>query len=292
MPITENGNWVEEVYQIETSDPVLGGPDGPANAGITDLANRTRFLYTRMVETGIEGQAKEIASGLNNLREPGFYAVTAAAADAAAVPTGEERGHMIITGRDDSADGGASPVAIQMIFIRTGEVYYRQLSGGSWGSWIEFATSLTIARLNPMPPGSVMAFAGAVAPTGFFLCQGQAVSRADYADLYAVIGDTYGPGDGSTTFNLPDLRGEFIRGFDDGKGVDAGRVLGSAQGDELGSHTHNFDDVRAGTPVEFVTTAGSGNEAFPNDAATVATESAGGAETRPRNVAMNYIIRF
>ena len=57
------------------------------------------------------------------------------------------------------------------------------------------------------PPGAILQFAGLTAPEGYLLCQGQAVSRAGYARLYAVIGVIYGAGDGSTTFNLPDYRG-------------------------------------------------------------------------------------
>ncbi len=80
-----------------------------------------------------------------------------------------------------------------------------------------------------MASGIVLPFAGATAPTGWLLCQGQTVSRTTYAALFAAIGTAFGVGDGSTTFGLPDMRGEFPRGLDAGRGVDAGRTLGSAQ---------------------------------------------------------------
>ena len=70
--------------------------------------------------------------------------------------------------------------------------------------------------------GQVIFMAGANAPSGFLKCNGQLVSRTTYASLFAVIGTTYGAGDGSTTFKLPDCRGEFLRGLDDGRGVDTG----------------------------------------------------------------------
>lgn len=112
----------------------------------------------------------------------------------------------------------------------------------------------------------------------------------------------FGAGDGSTTFGLPDMRAEFARGWDDGRGVDAGRVLGSAQSDELESHSHRahsggISTVTAdtgtlngsrgfaggyNTPVAYVTTA-SGGQAF--------IEATGGTETRPRNVSMLYCIK-
>lgn len=68
--------------------------------------------------------------------------------------------------------------------------------------------------------GTVAFFARSSAPTGWLKCNGAAISRTDYADLFDSIGTTYGAGDGSTTFNLPDLRGEFVRCWDDGRGVD------------------------------------------------------------------------
>ena len=75
--------------------------------------------------------------------------------------------------------------------------------------------------------GTVAFFARSGAPTGWLKCNGAAISRTDYADLFDSIGTTYGTGDGSTTFNLPDLRGEFLRCWDDGRGVDTGRSLTS-----------------------------------------------------------------
>ena len=66
-----------------------------------------------------------------------------------------------------------------------------------------------------LPPGSLMAYAASSAPTGWLLCDGSAVSRTTYATLYSVIGTTWGAGDTTTTFNVPDLRGQFVRGYDD-----------------------------------------------------------------------------
>lgn len=95
--------------------------------------------------------------------------------------------------------------------------------------------------------GMVMPFAGATAPTGWLLCYGQAVSRTTYADLYAICGTTYGAGDGSTTFNVPDLRGRVAAGQDDMGGSSANRLTnqtGGLNGDGLGntggSETHTL----------------------------------------------------
>ncbi len=87
--------------------------------------------------------------------------------------------------------------------------------------------------------GKVVAFARSSAPSGFLKCNGAAVSRTTYAALYAAIGTTFGSGDGSTTFNVPDLRGEFVRGWDDARGIDSGRTFGSWQDGQNVSHTHS-----------------------------------------------------
>lgn len=84
-----------------------------------------------------------------------------------------------------------------------------------------------------IPSGAVMYFAGRTAPAGWLKANGAAVSRTTYAALFAAIGTTYGAGDGRSTFNLPDLRAEFLRGWDDGRGIDSGRALGSAQSDAI-----------------------------------------------------------
>lgn len=127
-------------------------------------------------------------------------------------------------------------------------------------------------------------FAMNTAPTGYLKANGATVSRTAYAALFAAIGTTFGVGDGSTTFNLPDLRGEFIRGWADGRAVDTGRSLGSAQADEFKSHTHTVNGtatsgVLGGFP------SGSGGT-------TVQSGSTGGTETRPRNVALLACIKY
>lgn len=88
------------------------------------------------------------------------------------------------------------------------------------------------------PAGAVIGYAGTSAPGGWLFCYGQAVSRATYADLFTAIGETYGPGDGVTTFNLPDLRGRAVAGQDDMGGVSANRLTGltnGVDGDTLGA---------------------------------------------------------
>ena len=139
--------------------------------------------------------------------------------------------------------------------------------------------------LGYVSPGMVLPFAGSAAPTGWLECNGGAVSRTTYAALFAAIGTLWGIGDGSTTFNLPETRGEFIRGYDHSRGVDSGRALGSWQADELESHSHTGGQIGAAGGVAWSNPA---SDHVPDSGQTGNT---GGSETRPRNVAMMYIIK-
>lgn len=143
--------------------------------------------------------------------------------------------------------------------------------------------------------GMVVHFAMSTPPSGWLKANGAAVSRTNYAALFAAIGTTFGIGDGATTFNLPDLRGEFLRGLDDGRGVDSGRALGTWQGSQMTSHTHSL--------IADQTLGGTGNgsnsvQGIPTTNVTpvVATSAAGGTnnsgENRPRNIAMLACIKY
>lgn len=88
------------------------------------------------------------------------------------------------------------------------------------------AISLGQSRVNGVPIGATMDFAGSTAPETWMLCYGQAISRVTYATLFTVIGTSFGAGNGTTTFNLPDLRGRVVAGKDNMGGTDAGRLSG------------------------------------------------------------------
>lgn len=175
-----------------------------------------------------------------------------------------------------------------------------------------------------VPPGCIMPYAGATAPDGWLLCHGQAVARATYADLFAAIGTAYGPGDGSTTFNLPDLRGRVAAGRDDMGGSDAGRlaggvanrtVLGGAGGaathtlstSQMPAHNHGVNDPQhfhyygvGGIPANGVNVRGTSGDgtnfgfAATNYSATgISIQNAGGGaahnNTQPTLI-LNYVI--
>ena len=166
-----------------------------------------------------------------------------------------------------------------------------------------------------MPSGSVTMFAATSAPSGWLECDGSNVSRSTYSDLFNAIGTTFGTGDGSTTFGLPDLRGEFVRGWDNGRGVDNGRSFGTAQLDQMqrivgtarhprSQFNHVYDSVNgvfsssgndSGTNqrIDQQTTTGTRKRLrfdsadSPNARVSATTDG----ETRPRNVALMYIIK-
>ena len=144
-----------------------------------------------------------------------------------------------------------------------------------------------------IPSGAVFYFAASTAPTGYLKADGTAISRTTYADLFAVVGTTYGNGDGSTTFNLPDLRGEFLRGWDDSRGVDSGRTFGSSQDHQLQEHSHgNAATWPGGGPEQNQSGSGEDNTSFGQQTTTSGTTGNFGSETRPRNVALLACIKY
>lgn len=110
-----------------------------------------------------------------------------------------------------------------------------------------------------MPAGAIISFMMDGPPEGWLECNGEAISRSEYSDLFAIIGTSHGNGDGSTTFNLPDLRGEFLRGWDNGRGVDDSRTLGSFQDEDIVGHAHDSGSYSAATDGSHGHSASSGS---------------------------------
>lgn len=134
------------------------------------------------------------------------------------------------------------------------------------------------------PVGTVASYAGTSIPVGWLQCSGQSLSTTSYPSLFTAIGYTYGGSGGS--FNVPDLRGEFIRGLDSSRGVDSGRTLGSAQSSQNLAHTHTSNMTDGGTSGPWIPV-----ESIGSTTHTLTTNSSGGTEARPRNVALYYIIK-
>ena len=156
-----------------------------------------------------------------------------------------------------------------------------------------------------IPTSAIFYFPTITVPTGYLECNGSAVSRTTFATLFVILGTNYGVGDGSTTFNLPDLRGEFIRCADNGRGVDPARVLGSAQTDDFKSHNHTYAPQTWGG-ASAVPVGASGNASVTDgefDGSTIVSgydrgvvplvlNNTGITETRPRNIALMACIKY
>lgn len=166
------------------------------------------------------------------------------------------------------------------------------------------------------PPGVVSAFAGSSAPTGWLLCYGQEVSRSTYGDLFSAIGTTYGIGNGSTTFNLPDLRGRVTAGRDDMGGIAANRLTNSGTGNpgingstlgasggsdrhqlttgQMPSHTHTVygqtvQRTAAGSLVATAVTAGTTSDT--NRTSAPEGDNQAHPNVQP-TIVLNYIIKY
>ena len=160
---------------------------------------------------------------------------------------------------------------------------------------VNFKFGATLDGIPLMAPtGAVVAYASSTVPAGYLECNGAAISRTTYADLFNVIGTTFGAGDGSTTFNLPDLRGEFVRGFDNGRGVDSGRTFGSFQDEDFLRHGHTLTDQTWAKGNNGDSGDGNGSTSYyiADNTGSWITDATGGDETRPRNIALMYIIKY
>jgi len=194
-------------------------------------------------------------------------------------------------------DGESSPTE-RLRIASTGAV---GLSGANYGTSGQVLTSNGSSAAPTWqsfsaPAGTVIYYAGSTAPSGYLKANGDTIPNgsgtvqgvtADFSALYAVIGSTYG-----SAGQLPDLRGEFLRGWDDGRGVDSGRGFGTSQEDAFEAHSHkvgardSLTTYGTDATVEFVSNLPSAQSQF------VTSESVGGTETRPRNIALLACIKY
>lgn len=204
------------------------------------------------------------------------------------------------TGKPEVLHGDGSPEGI--VYAGQGSIYLRRDNSGgtqlyqkSTGihlntGWIGISGSI----INPS--GTIQMWGGATAPTGYLLCDGSAVSRSTYADLFAAIGTSYGAGDGSTTFNVPDLRGRVGVGYATSGGHTDVSTLGLNDGLVLANrrpkhrHTLIYGGGSGGTTGLQTGVTDSANNTYTNkvgDPAGVATDNL----DAPPYVVVNYIIK-
>ena len=185
----------------------------------------------------------------------------------------------------------------------TGDIRFNttitQFEGYNGSAWGEIAAGV--------PAGSVFSFATSTVPSGYLECNGAAVSRSTYASLFSSISTTWGVGDGSSTFNLPDLRGQFVRGWDNSAGVDSGRSFASSQSDQNKAHNHSVNDSghnhtagnwggsfggSSGVTVFRSDQSGTNSSIIQSATTGISIQNDGGTEVRVKNYALMYVIKF
>ncbi len=178
------------------------------------------------------------------------------------------------------SDNDADPTnELNSSFTLTGSALAITDNGGT--ITVDLSPVINQAVSSAVPAGTVIAYSGGAIPTGYLLADGSAVSRTTYSDLFATIGTMYGNGDGSTTFNLPNYSGQFLRGTDNGQGVDldatsrqdrgdgvTGDAVGTKQQEAISSHVHTVNPPATNTNS-------AGNHAHTVNPPATATNAAG-----------------
>lgn len=315
--LKETAFWEEGIYQFETTDPVLGGENGIDNKPTRQLANRTVWLKQELEAAQQAQRNRQITAGAGLI---GGGILSADRSIALVTPstlsgsTSNWAGNETVGHTHELAAATATLAGVVKLINTLGSTATDAALSAAQGKALNDAITQLNALLTGYtansfcPSGMVMTFAGDFAPAGWLKANGAAVSRTAYAKLFAAIGTRFGAGDGYSTFNLPDLRGEFARFWDDGRGIDIGRALGSFQSDAVQKWEAVFTYQRAqvhgvekregafmlesehdrGTALEGSSWATSHAHIGPavNNAARTASE------TRPRNIALLACIKI
>ncbi|UVK85244.1 tail fiber protein [Pseudomonas sichuanensis] len=334
--LPEQAQWEEGIYQLETSDPVLAGPDGIDNLQAKQLGNRTAYL---------KGQVDDIKQSLASADPLDQYLLredVAAQAGPLAwlgTPTGTVNALTFTLPLESKVDAYASGQRFQFkvtaantgaVTVKIGALAAKSIRKGGYAGLVEldagdlkpgvvydltfdgqqFQLGSGVNASSSLPVGSILPFPKAAVPAGYLELDGSVKDGAMYPDLFAYLGTTYNTGgEAAGFFRLPDSRGEFLRGWDHGRGVDAGRSLGSVQQDALqnivgsftiratdqvapdiggltGAFKYGADGVSGGIKVISSTTKQLSTISF--DASQVARTA---TETRPRNLAVMWCIK-
>lgn len=260
--LKEQNIWEEGIYQLEVTDPVVGGIDGISNKQAKQLANRTKFLKEQ-VEAAADNANSRVPTSTYNAEKVDFATKSEVNAkldksDAAA---------------DSKKLGGKAPSEYASANHNHDEIYLKKdeaSDGTPIGAYLAWSSQEKI-------------------PAGYLICDGSEISKSEYKELYEIIGDTYGTPSDTSKFKLPKFNdGRFMRGI----GGNAA-ALGALQNDEIKEHSHYV--WYGNNETELVA---AGNNSFGknprNDNNTrfrFSTTNAGGIETRPQNSAVVYIIK-
>lgn len=283
------GKWMVWSY-IGSGDVVLG----PASATDGDIA---RFDGTtgKLIKAGLA-----VGTGANNIVQLDGSGDFPSALSVVIGPASATDGHVA------QFDGTTGRLVKDGLAVGTSANNLVQLDADGK---LPAVDGSALTGLSLLPAGVVVPYAGSIAPAGWLLCYGQAVSRTTYASLFSLISTTYGSGDGSTTFNLPDLRGRVVAGKDNMGGTSANRLTGltgGVDGDVLGAtggtethtltttqmpaHAHSIYGQDPGAIANgFALTVGSRG----GTAAVTADAGGGAAHNNVQPViVLNYIIKY
>ena len=310
--LPETPQWEEGIYQIEVSDPVLGGPDGISNRQGKQLASRTLYLK-QQVEKGGSDLAKHIAAADPHTQYAPKASPTFTGTPTAPTPANSDNSKKLATtefvAKALAALAGSAPKTLDTlkeladalgndpnfattVLNKLAEKLAKDQNGADIPDPALFVKNLGLGEGSALPVGVPVPWPSATPPTGWLKCNGAAFSAEEYPELAKVY----------PTNKLPDLRGEFIRGWDDGRRIDTNRSLLSSQGDAIRNIIGALVDVRFNS--------------YPSDSGAFTTSVIGDAssdsikggyakrvtfdasrvvptanENRPRNIAFNYIVR-
>jgi len=312
--LPETPQWEDGIYQIEVSDPVLGGPDGISNRQAKQLASRTSYLK-QQVEKGGSDLAKHIAAADPHTQYAPKASPTFTGTPTAPTPANSDNSKKLATtefvAKALAALAGSAPETLDTlkeladalgndpnfattVLNRLAEKLAKDQNGADIPDPALFVKNLGLGEGSALPVGVPIPWPSATPPTGWLKCNGAAFTATQYPRLALAY----------PALKLPDLRGEFIRGWDDGRGVDTGRELLSSQGDAIRNITGKFlgydynSDSKAswGGAFSYLSSAGStssagvtGGEVVTTFDASLVVPTAG--DNRPRNIAFNYIVR-
>ncbi len=329
--LPETPQWEEGIYQIEVSDPVLGGPDGISNRQGKQLASRTLYLK-QQVEKGGTDLAKHIAAADPHTQYAPKASPIFTGTPTAPTPANSDNSKKLATtefvAKALAALAGSAPETLDTlkeladalgndpnfattVLNKLAEKLAKDQNGADIPDPALFVKNLGLGEGSALPVGVPIPWPSATPPTGWLKCNGAAFTASQYPKLALAYPE----------LRLPDLRGEFIRGWDDGRGVDSGRVLMSAQnatslrtaamelagtdvagsGFAVGTAFASSDSITSNEPSGAKAPNNGTPSASSRDNAMIASQDISfeglkgvGAywiTIRPRNVAFNYIVR-